>query len=89
MLSHDTRKRLENIVNGIVIEEQADSCTAIRNLLCASFSTSRTVKKDFESQAIIKKEQAQELEQFCTDHRLWMAKLPTEATFLTRHRQKY
>lgn len=31
------------------------------------------VKKDFESQAIIKKEQAQELEQFCIDRGLWIA----------------
>jgi hypothetical protein len=57
MFSDDTRQKLENIVRGIVLEGAADNCTAARNLLCASFSTSTTVKKDFESQSIVKKEQ--------------------------------
>ena len=30
-----------------------------KNLLCASFRTSTTVKKEFESQSIVKKEQAE------------------------------
>lgn len=45
MLSDDTRKKLENIVRGKVIEGQGDTCTSIRNL-CAGLSTSTTVKKD-------------------------------------------
>ncbi|ANI88002.1 hypothetical protein A9P82_00905 [Arachidicoccus ginsenosidimutans] len=54
MFTNDTRKKLENIINGIVIKEQKDTCTTIRNLLCASFETSKTVKRDFESKAIDK-----------------------------------
>ncbi|OMP76896.1 hypothetical protein BW716_22840 [[Flexibacter] sp. ATCC 35208] len=61
MLSNDTRRKLEHIVRGLSLEGEADHCTATRNYLCASFSTSRTVKKDFERNAIIKKEQAPNL----------------------------
>ena len=56
MLSDDTRKKPENIVRGQIIEGQGDTCTSIRNGLCASFSTS-TVKKDFASQSIFKGKQ--------------------------------
>jgi hypothetical protein len=63
MFSDDTRKRLENIVRGIVLEAGEDTCTTARNILCASFKTSTTVKKDFEGQSIIKKEQAEFLRQ--------------------------
>ena len=59
MRSDDTRKKLENITRGIVLEGEEDNCTAVRNLLCASFRTSTTVKKDFEGQSIVKKEQAE------------------------------
>jgi len=84
MLPDDTRSKIENITTGVIFEGQPDHCTAARNLLCSRYPTSTTVKKDFESQAIIKKKQAQELEQFCTDYGLWMAKLPSESNFLTR-----
>ena len=57
MLDDEIREKLENIVRGIIIEEQADTCTAIRNYLCSSFSTSTTVRKDFESKSITKEEQ--------------------------------
>ena len=58
MFSNDTRKRFENIVKGIFLEGEEDNCKAARNLLCASFRTSTTGKKDFEGQSIVKKEQA-------------------------------
>lgn len=60
---NDTRSKLKNIITGVVIEGAADHCTAIRNLLCGSFSTSTTVKTDFESKAISKEEQAEYLKQ--------------------------
>jgi hypothetical protein len=62
MFPDDTRSKIENIAQGIVIKGQQDNCTTIRNLLCAGFPTSTTVKKDFESKAIIKEEQAHLLE---------------------------
>ncbi|MCW3117949.1 MAG: hypothetical protein JWM28_2031 [Chitinophagaceae bacterium] len=62
MLPDDTRKRIENITAGIIIEGIPDTCTTIRNLLSAGFATSTTVKVDFESKSVIKEEQAQLLE---------------------------
>jgi hypothetical protein len=84
MLPDDTRKRIENITAGIIIEGIPDTCTTIRNLLSASFATSTTVKIDFESKSVIKKEQAQLLEKYSIENNLWVADLPGEDRFLTR-----
>jgi Serine/Threonine/Tyrosine Kinase found in polyvalent proteins len=84
MFGNDTRKRLENIVKGIVLEGESDSCTAVRNLLCASFRTSTTVKKDFENQLLVKKEQAAFLKDLSTSKNWWVHDLPDERSFLTR-----
>ena len=83
-IDDDTRKRLENIVKGIVLEGKADNCTAARNLLCASFSTSTTVKKDFDSQSRIKKEQTEFLKHQSSQKKWWVQDLPDETSFLTR-----
>ena len=58
MVSDDTLIKIKNITEGVIIEGTTDNCTAVRNLLCAGFPTSTTVKTDFESKAIIKEEQA-------------------------------
>ena len=71
MLPDDTRKRIENITTGVIIEVIPDTCTTIRNLLSASFATSTTVKTDFESKAIIKEKQAILLENYCSENNLW------------------
>jgi len=84
MFSDDTRKRLENIVGGIVLEGTEDNCTAARNLLCASFRTSTAVKKDFESQSLIKKEQAEFLRYHSSLKNWFVPDLPNESSFLTR-----
>ena len=84
MFSDDTRKRLENIVKGIVLEGDEDHCTAVRNLLCASFRTSTAVKKDFEGQSLIKKEQAEFLKNHSLLRNWWVHDLPDESSFLTR-----
>lgn len=84
MLSNDTRNKIENIVAGIVIEGEADHCKAIRNHLCGRFATSTTVKEDFESNTIIKEEQARLIEQYCREHDLWAPDLPSEDRYLTR-----
>ncbi len=49
MYSDETKRKLENIIRGSLIEGDSDHCTAVRNFLCTSFSTSTTVKRDFES----------------------------------------
>jgi hypothetical protein len=83
MFSNETQKKLEDIVGGIGINEQADTCTAIRNLLCSSFTTSTTVKKDFEGQAIIKEKQVKFLKDLATKHNYWVENLPDEKNYLT------
>ena len=84
MLPDDTRNKIKNITGGIVIEGSQDNCTTIRNLLCQSFPTSTTVKKDFESQSIIKEEQERFLENYCNSNNLWVTDLPGEDRYLAR-----
>lgn len=84
MLPDDTRKKIKDIAAGTILEGQPDHCTAARNLLCRSFSTSTTVKEDFEGKAVVKKEQAKLLETFSTEQHLWVQMLPDEDTYLTK-----
>ncbi len=84
MLPHATQHKIENIVSGIIIEGQADHCTAIRNSLCRRFATSTTVKENFQGKSIIKKEQANFIEAYCDEHNLWVTNLPGEDRYLTR-----
>ncbi len=83
MIQDDTRKKIENIVSGIIIEGQTDTCTTIRNFLCRRFATSTTVKDDFESRTRIKKEQDLLIQGYCTEHSLWTDEPPAEL-YLTR-----
>ncbi|WP_133053905.1 hypothetical protein [Niastella yeongjuensis] len=78
MLPNDTRSKIKNITGGIIIEGSQDTCTTIRNLLCASFPTSTTVKDDFQGKSVIKERQTVVLEKFCNDHDLWITDFPGE-----------
>lgn len=73
MLSDDTRSKIKDITSGTILTGEPDTCTSIRNLLCASFETSTTVKEDFEGKAIVKEEQARLLESYIGQHNLWIA----------------
>ncbi len=84
MLPDDTRRKIENITKGIILEGVLDNCTSVRNHLSSSFETSTTVKTNFESKSIIKKEQATVLEKYCDQHNLWVKDLPGEDRYLTR-----
>src|SRR5437879_1858329 len=84
MLPNDTRSKIKNITGGIIIEGCQDSCTTIRNLLCASFPTSTTVKEDFEGKSVVKERQTVVVETFCNEHDLWITDLPGEDRYLTR-----
>ncbi|MBC7947769.1 MAG: hypothetical protein H7Y42_07815 [Chitinophagaceae bacterium] len=84
MLTDDTRSKIKNITAGVILEGQQDTCTTARNLLCRSYPTSTTVRENFESQSIIKKEQAQALEKFCINQGLWIEELPSDPSFLKR-----
>ncbi len=84
MLPDDTRSKIKNITAGVIIEGSQDNCTTVRNLLCAGFPTSTTVKKDFEGKAVIKEKQATLLEEYSSEKNLWVADLPGEDRYLTR-----
>ena len=84
MFSDDTRIKIKNITEGIIIEGANDNCTTVRNVLSASYPTSTTVKKDFESKAVIKEEQALLLEDYSNKNNLWVVELPGEERYLTR-----
>ena len=82
MYNDETKRKLENIIRGSLIEGDPDHCTAVRNFLCAGFSTSTTVKRDFENKLLIKKEQESGLRNYATDNQLWVTHLPEQ--YLTR-----
>ncbi|HTF31869.1 MAG TPA: hypothetical protein VK625_23590 [Flavitalea sp.] len=84
MLSDDVRQKLQHIVRGTVIETAQDHCTTIRNFLCSGYSTSTAVKTNFESQPIIKEEQAERLKEYATVNDLWLESLPENSQYLTR-----
>lgn len=83
MFSENVCYKLQNIIQGTVIQEQPDSCTTIRNHLCASFPTSTTVKKDFESKRLLKEEQVRFLKALADPRNLWIPEIPADWTWLT------
>jgi Serine/Threonine/Tyrosine Kinase found in polyvalent proteins len=84
MFPNDTRKILENIINGIVLPGQKDNLTAARNYLCSGFSTSTTVEKDFDRQSAIKEEQGKKLKTFIEEQRLWLQNFAPDERYLTK-----
>jgi hypothetical protein len=84
MLEDGKKEKISHIVHGTILEGQQDSLTTIRNLLCSGYPTSRTVKKKFESQLLVKKEQADFLIQYCKSHHLFINILPGEDQFIAR-----
>ena len=84
MNNNDPRRKLENIIRGVSIEGATDTCTTIRNLLCRSFSTSTTVKRDFESKSVIKEEQAEFLKKYAWENALGYDEVPPPEKFLVR-----
>ena len=64
MFDGDTKKKIENIIHGSLIDGCRDHCTTVRNFLCGGYSTSTTVKKNFESNGLIKEEQERSLREY-------------------------
>lgn len=81
MLSLHVRQQVQNITSGAIITGQNDRCTTIRNLLCSRYPTSTTVKTDFESKSVAKKEQAALIHNYCDENDLWVQ---PEGDYLTR-----
>jgi hypothetical protein len=84
MFTNEVCTKLEDIIHGTVIKEQSDTCTATRNKLCSSFSTSTTVKKEFEGNSIIKKEQERFLQELATQQHYWVKDLPKQEFYLAK-----
>lgn len=84
MLSYGVREKLQHIIRGTVIPAATDHCTVARNFLCASFSTSQTVKRNFESQLVVKKEQEKRLRDYATRNHLWVNDVPEAGRFLAQ-----
>lgn len=84
MISNEIREKLQNIVRGALFEGQEDRCTAIRNLLCQSFGSNPTVKREFESRAILKEKQTGFLKLHAEKTQLWIPALPEDIQYLTR-----
>lgn len=84
MIGDEIRSKLQNIVRGAVLEEQEDHCTAIRNHLCTGFETGPTVKSEFESRAILKKEQAGVLKAYARQQGIWMDAPPSGIRYLAK-----
>jgi hypothetical protein len=84
MYDNETRGKLQNIISGTIIEGQTDNCTAARNHLCKSFSTSTNVKRNFERQSKIKEEQAESLIGFAVANKLLFYELPNGLKYLAQ-----
>lgn len=82
MYNDEIKRKLENIIRGSLIDGITDNCTAVRNFLSSSFSTSTTVKRNFESNLIIKKKQESDLRNYATTNGLWVNHLSEQ--YLTR-----
>jgi len=83
MPDHDTKNKIKDIISGTHINWQSNHCTATRNYLCRSFKPGTTVKKEFERNQLIKKEQASILIKYIDDHLLWIDKPPQADRLLT------
>ena len=54
MFTNDTRIKIKNITEGIIIAGANDHCTTVRNILSAGYPTSTTVKTGIEGKAVVK-----------------------------------
>jgi len=84
MIGDEIRQQLQNIIGGVILEGQIDNCTQIRNLLIKSFGTSKTVKSEFESKAIVKEKQESFLRSHAEKIGLLVTSLPKGSEYLTR-----
>ena len=78
MLPDGERQKVADIVHGTLLEGQQDTATTIRNLLCAGYPTSRTVKKDFEGKLLLKEKQTAFLIDYCKNNNLHLDAPPKE-----------
>jgi len=49
LLNQDAKNKIQDIISGTYFGWKTDTCTAVRNFLCGSFSPIITVKEDFDN----------------------------------------
>lgn len=84
MIPNEIREKLQDIVRGARLPGPTDRCSTIRNFLIESFGTGTTVKREFESRAVIKEEQASFLKSWAGKNGLWLDSIPQGSAYLTR-----
>lgn len=84
MIPNEIREKLQDIVRGARLQGAADRCSTIRNFLVESFGTDSTVKREFESRAVVKEKQVGFLKSWAKETGLLMYTLPTGSAYLTR-----
>jgi serine/threonin/tyrosin kinase-like protein len=84
MIPNEIREKLQDIVRGARLQRAADRCSTIRNLLVESFGADSTVKREFESRAIIKEKQVSFLKSWAKETGLLLDSLPLGSAYLTR-----
>lgn len=83
MIKDETRKLLQNIIQGISDSQPADRCSEIRDKLIRSFGSSRTSKKGFEDKRLIKEKQALFLRELAGDDEDLIDRIPEDCSYLT------
>lgn len=84
MINDESQKQLQDIIRGAIVKGQEDHCTTVGNLICQSFGTNPTIKKEFESRKILKEKQADFLRQLANNSGFWLSSLPPSVKYLTR-----
>ena len=72
MLENETRKFIENIIQGNVIQGQKDNLTTVRNYLFTSFGSNNEVKTKYNYQPTNKEKQKLALIDFINKNSLWI-----------------
>ncbi len=70
ILNDSSKQQLQNIISGTCIAEPESTLHSTRNILCSSFTTNTTIKKDFEHQQRIKEEQKLVIFSFAKENNL-------------------
>jgi hypothetical protein len=84
MIPNEIREKLQDIVRGACLQESADRCSTIRNFLVESFGADSTVKREFESRAVVKEKQVGFLKSWAKETGLLLDSLPSGSAYLTR-----
>jgi len=84
MIPNEIREKLQDIVRGACLQGSADRCSTIRNFLVESFGADSTVKREFESRAVVKEKQVGFLKSWAKETGLLLDSLPSGSAYLTR-----